>query len=138
MLGLLWLAGCSQEPATINYGTDECVHCKMIITDSRFASELVTSKGKAYKFDSIECLAAFQQQEGSDMKDAVLWVSDFAAPDKWVKVSEAIFVQSEVVQSPMGGALLAFATKREAELHLKEKPGKILSWAQVKELKMPM
>ncbi len=52
-------ASCGSNPEPINYGHDECEFCRMQISDNRYGAELVTDKGKVYKFDSIECLIEF-------------------------------------------------------------------------------
>ncbi len=31
----------------------------MLITDNKYGAELITTKGKIYKFDSMECLVEF-------------------------------------------------------------------------------
>ena len=125
---------CSQKPAPLHLNSDECAHCKMMITDPRFAAQIVTVKGKAVKFDAIECLAAYavQRQSESELQNAKLWVSDFNNPGSWITVDEAVFVKSEEIQSPMGESLLAFGDRAEAESHLKEFPGKLISWNEIK------
>src|SRR5690606_35879538 len=52
-------AACGVRPAHVHLGADECAHCRMVITDRRFAAQLLTDRGRSYLFDSIECLAAF-------------------------------------------------------------------------------
>ena len=52
----LSLAACTVAPVPINFGSDGCHFCKMTIVDKQHAAELVTSKGKAYKYDAIECM----------------------------------------------------------------------------------
>ncbi len=55
----LLISSCGSKPEPINYGHDECEFCRMQISDNRYGAELVTDKGKVYKFDSIECLIEF-------------------------------------------------------------------------------
>ena len=52
----LVILSCGISPLPIDYNHDECAYCKMKIADARFGAELVTSKGKVFKFDSAECL----------------------------------------------------------------------------------
>lgn len=134
----IMLAACSQKPVDIHYGNDECVYCKMMITDRQFATQIVTEKGKAYKFDSIECLVAYHRENSEELQNAALWVSSYDNPGKWLKAKDAQYVKSEVVNSPMGAALLAFSSKRAAKKHLEEKPGELLLWSEVYKTKMPM
>lgn len=134
LLLMFVMAACSQEPAEIHYGSDECGHCKMIISDDRFAAQLVTDKGKAIKFDAIECMAAFSNVNSEQVKSAKLWVSDFNNPGEWLAAGEARFVKSEVIKSPMGESLLALSTTKEVEKHIEEYPGKSMSWEEVEKL----
>ncbi len=137
LLGLLVLAtACSQEPAEVHYGSDECVHCKMMITDEQFASQIVTDKGKALKFDAIECMAVYQRENADDLQGAIRYVSDYNQPGRWLKAHEAQFVKSEVVNSPMGESLLAFPSEEEAKKHITERPGQLLDWAKVAQVEM--
>jgi copper chaperone NosL len=134
----LLITACSQEPATIHYGSDECVHCKMMITDPQFASQIVTDKGKAYKFDAIECMAVYQRQHSNELEGAKLWVNNYDNPGEWLDASKAQYVKSEVIKSPMGESLLALPAQEDAEKHVQEKPGTLLNWQQVSEIKMNM
>ncbi|PAU93280.1 hypothetical protein CK503_12720 [Aliifodinibius salipaludis] len=137
VLGLLLLAtACSQEPAVIHYGSDECTHCKMMITDEQFASQIVTDKGKALKFDAIECMAVYQRENADELQGAIRYVSDYNQPGNWLKAKEAQFVKSEVVNSPMGESVLAFPTEEEAKKHTSERPGQLLEWAEVSQTEM--
>lgn len=137
VIGLLLLAtACSQEPAEVHYGSDECAHCKMMITDEQFAAQIVTDKGKAYKFDAIECMAVYDRQNKSEHDGAVRYVSDYNNPGSWLRVGEAQFVKSKVVNSPMGESLLAFPSENQAQEHVAERPGTLLSWAEVSQTEM--
>lgn len=137
MKGLLVLilvimgTACSQEPQTIQYASDECAYCKMMITDARFSSQIVTAKGKAYKFDSIECMAMYHKAHAPEIREAKLWVSNFSAPGEWLEAGSAGFVQSEVIKSPMGKSLLALPSKELALEHMQDYPGTMLRWEQV-------
>lgn len=113
----LVLAGCSSpKPATVVIGQDMCEHCQMLITDARFVTQVVTTKGKAYKFDSIECMVDFLAEGSladSDIHSA--WVSDYNRPGTWIKAEEARYLQSVNIRSPMGANLAAFSTLQELE-----------------------
>jgi copper chaperone NosL len=137
VIGLLLLVtACSQEPAEVHYGSDECAHCKMMITDNQFAAQIVTDKGKAYKFDAIECMAVYHRMNKDELTESMLYVSNYDEPGNWLNAKEAQFVKSDVVNSPMGESLLAFPTKEEAEKHVSERPGKLLKWAEVSQTEM--
>jgi copper chaperone NosL len=88
----------------------------MFITDDRFVTQVVTTKGKAYKFDSIECMVEFLA-EGSLPADQIhsAWVSDYNEPGKWIKAEEARYLQSVNIRSPMGANLAAFSSLQDLE-----------------------
>ncbi len=135
---VLLFAACSQEPAEIHYGSDECSHCKMMITDSQFASQLVTEKGKVYKFDAIECLAVYYRNHSEQFEGAKLWVTNYKKSGEWLNARKAQYVKSDVVKSPMGESLLAFPSQEVAKKHLQAKPGKLMDWKEVSNTKMNM
>src|SRR5690554_2958900 len=121
MLALsLAITACSQQPVEIHYGSDECAHCRMMITDNHFASQIITKKGKAIKFDAIECLAAYQKENREELGDAVFWISDYENPGEWLKAENAIIIKSEVIKSPMGASLLAVSSVEIADKHIQE------------------
>lgn len=125
--GLL-ISSCSQKPADIHYGSDECLHCKMMIQDNRFAAQIVTETGKSLKFDAIECMAAYTESHKSELEGARFWFSDFSNPSQWVDLDQAMIIQSEMIKSPMGASLLAVGSNDTAEQHLQEYPGKRIEW----------
>ncbi len=140
--GAVWLlalallvASCSSGPKEIHYGEDECAHCKMMIMDASFASQIVTKTGKAYKFDAIECMAAFIQEKPQNREDNTFWVSDFNT-DEWLEVNEAVFVKSDVIKSPMGMGLLAFDSKEDAQKHIDQYAGEIIDFNTLLNMKM--
>lgn len=135
---ILYLVGCSQEPSKIHYGSDECAYCKMMITNDRFATQLVTDKGRSYFFDSIECMAAYQKEHKRKLQQAKLWVNNYNSPGQWLDAGQAQYVKSKVVQSPMGESLLAFPSATEAEKYTADNSGRLMQWKEVKQLKMEM
>lgn len=108
----------SCEPAVqaIKYGQDGCSYCRMTIVDEYYGSELLTAKGKAYKFDSIECLAAYViKGEVAKEKIHELYFTDFENAGKLYPLSEMIFVQAKKLKSPMGLNLSAYRTQKTAD-----------------------
>ena len=121
------------EPVPIQYGQDECEYCRMKITDPRYGSELLLKTGKAYKFDSIECLAAYYIKYEDKNKIHSLWVPDFTTKE-FMSAQKAYYLYSKNLPSPMGLNLSAFQSMEELQ-KLKEKyGGEVLKWEQVLEL----
>lgn len=106
---LLLTSSCNAGPEAIKVGKDNCYFCKMTITDPRFASEIVTKKGRAYKFDDSHCLLAYLKTNdvpAEQIKD--IYVANFSGNNELLNVTEAMFLQSEALRGPMGGTLAAF------------------------------
>jgi copper chaperone NosL len=128
------LISCSPKPEPINYGQDVCDLCKMNITDNKFAAEIVTKKGKVYKFDSIECLLTFKDLELDEKEIHSEWVNDFSNPGNMINLKEAYFLQSDVFRSPMGLNVLSFSSKEKRDEIKNQNGGKELTYNEVFEL----
>lgn len=131
LAALLLIAGCSTKAEKINIGKDNCAECKMTIMDPKFGGELVTKKGKVYKFDDAHCVAIFLERRGVELSDIhkTLFV-DYNNPNEFVEVKSAEFIVSSQFKSPMGGNAAAFKNKQEAEKKSDEiKGSKVTNWA---------
>jgi copper chaperone NosL len=106
-LSLLLLVACSTQPQPMYYGIDACVFCKMTIVDRQHAAQLVTVKGKAYKYDAIECM--MNDLKRWDLPDIAHYlVTDYSNPGVLTNAITADFLISEEIPSPMGEFLTAF------------------------------
>ncbi len=132
---LLMLTACEPKPEPIRYGEDNGAYCLMTITDQRFGAELVTKKGKVYKFDSIECLVGFLL-DGQVPEEEVhsLWVTDFAKPPTLIRAEDALYLHGENVRSPMGMNLAAFSDRAGLDAVREQMGGEVLGWEEVLEL----
>ena len=124
---LFVFTACSVEPAKINYGSDACHFCKMTIVEETHAAEIVTSKGKAFKYDSIECLLNDLENHESESV-ALFLVTDYLTPQKLTDATKATFLISKSIQSPMGAHLTAFEHRKDAEEYGKKEADKIFDW----------
>ena len=122
---------CSKSPKKIDYGNDGCHFCKMTIVDKIHGSELITDKGKVFKFDATECMINYIQ-ENKDLSIGNLHSNYYEAPTEFVNVQEATFLISEKLPSPMGAYLTAFKTSESAEKVLTEKGGQLFTWETLK------
>lgn len=122
--------GCARGPQPIEYGADACGFCRMTISDARYGSEVVTNKGRAYKYDSVECLASALAGEsefsGTDVKS--VYVTDFLRPNTLIDAAAAVYLQSDKLPSPMGLNLTAFASESDAVNIQKERGGSVMDW----------
>jgi copper chaperone NosL len=135
VLFALVLAGCRPAPRPVVEGRDACAHCRMTITDARFAAELVTRKGKVHVFDSIECLATHVAEQAVPLEEVhSAWVTDFAESDTFLRAAEARYVRAESVRSPMGMNLAAFGPSVSAASMAESFGGEVLAWEDVVDL----
>jgi copper chaperone NosL len=133
-LTLLILAGCDAEPKAIRYGQDECAECRMTLVDRHYGVELITKKGKVFKFDDLTCLLTFQRRDpGRSGSAAQLVVIDFNRPNTFLGAAQAVFLYHNQLHTPMGSGLAAFAnaTELEAARGLLGGGGRILRWPEV-------
>ena len=129
---LAFLAACSLEPQPINFGSDLCSFCKMTITDSRYGCELITKKGKVYKFDSAECLIDYVAAEDVPEENIhQLLITDFATPENFTDAKTAHYLISQNLPSPMGAGLTCFHSRSDADKFRAEYDGRVLGWKEV-------
>jgi copper chaperone NosL len=135
IVAALLVTGCEPRPDPILYGEDVCAHCRMVIVDERYGAELVTTKGRVFKFDSIECLAAFVLDMEDSSEVHSLWVTAFHAPGELMQIADAVLLHSETLNSPMGGNLTAFrAAVVGPDSAVHAFGGQVLSWGGILEL----
>jgi len=135
LFAALLLASCSPKPEPIDYGNDVCDFCKMNITDNKYAAELVTSKGKVYKFDSIECLFQFKDLEfKSDDEIHSELVNDFSNPGELIDLKKAFFLKSDVFRSPMGMNVLSVSSEEKLNEIKSQHGGEVLTYSEVRKL----
>jgi copper chaperone NosL len=133
MIGALAFAGvftgaCAPHAARPDFsfdGTASCAYCTMAITDSRVGGVIVTSKGKKYQFDSVDCMASFASANATPADH--LWVVDFDHPGTLLPVEEAAFIPKPAgLSAGMGSAVVAVSS-----LTVSGAASPARSWSQV-------
>lgn len=122
-------SGCKRDVTPISYGEDDCHWCQMRIMDPKFGSEVVTKKGRTYKFDSAECLLHYWHDTNDEIAQAV--VTDFNQPQVFIQAQTACFLVSDDMPSPMGGFLNAFSNCEIALEILESKEGNLYTWDEI-------
>lgn len=102
---LMMLLGCedytrASEPV---WDKQPCAHCHMLVSDPRFAAQLVTHGHERLYFDDPGCLAAYMQAHPTELERA--WVHSDAG---WTPTERAHFKSG--ASSPMGYGFIADAT----------------------------
>ncbi|GGG58818.1 nitrous oxide reductase accessory protein NosL [Bizionia arctica] len=127
---LLILTSCNVGPEPIVYGSDGCQFCQMTIVDKVHATEIVTNKGKVYKFDASECMINFMKD--FDTSEVKLYLTNiYTEPETLIDATKATFLISKKIPSPMGAFLTAFKTKEDALKVQAEKEGTLYGWNEL-------
>lgn len=100
--------------------------------DNKFGSEIISNKGKVYKFDAAECMVRFVK-EGKIKQDDInsRLVTDASKPGQFVDALTAAYLVSEKFPSPMGANLSAYGSKSDAEKFQKNYPGELMTWEEI-------
>ena len=92
--------------------------------------EIVTVKGKVYKFDDVNCLTAFIQ-EGTVAKEEVKekYIVDYNGDHSLIKADENLLMyKSDMLRSPMGGNIAGFSNRDSLAVIMKKFEGYVLNW----------
>lgn len=132
VMSVLFLASCTVEPEPLQYGQDACHTCKMTLMDRKFGAELVTTKGKVYKFDDVNCMLTFYHSGELEHRDfAYKLVTDFSHPAKLIEAADAFYLKSPAIKSPMASQIAAFQEKASMDEVKKEAKGIYLVWGEL-------
>lgn len=127
----LILTSCTIEPQPIKMG-DTCAFCIMGVADNRFGAELITKKGKIYKFDDAHCLLEFMNANTvpKEERKSILFV-DFEAPHGFLEAENAFLLKSVDLRSPMGSNIAAFKTSEQLKESQAKLGGEMVEWSSL-------
>ncbi|MES2891036.1 MAG: nitrous oxide reductase accessory protein NosL [Bacteroidota bacterium] len=123
------LSSCTSGPDPIKLGVDACSSCRMTISDRRFGGEILTRKGRTYKFDDLQCLFQFRKENvvpSTEIKQT--YFVDFQAPHEFIEAPKSFLFKSIEFRSPMGGNTAAFNTKAALIKAEQQFQGEEISW----------
>lgn len=130
---VLGLFACNSGPKEINFGSDTCDFCTMNIVDRPYGAELVTEKGKVFKFDSSECMLNYMH-EHSDQAYSHVLTCTMDNPGVLTDAEAAYYLVSPNLPSPMGANITAFSSKSLAEEAQIEHEGDVFDFQNLKSL----
>jgi copper chaperone NosL len=116
------------EPIKLN--ADNCDFCKMSIADGKYAAEVITQKGRVYKFDDISCMTNYCK-ENSNGKIGAYYVSDFSQDNYLIPAETAFFLSGGTIKSPMHGGIIAFSKDNDAKEFGKKLNAKSIAWNSI-------
>ncbi|NDP27559.1 MAG: hypothetical protein GZ087_09070 [Flavobacterium sp.] len=111
----------------LKLNVDNCDFCKMSISDGKYGAEVITQKGRIYKFDDIMCMVNYSK-ENADTKMMAYYVNDFAQDNNLIPAETAFFLSGGDIQSPMHGGIVAFSKKNEAREIGRKLNAKPIAW----------
>ena len=101
----------------------------MGVSDLRYATELVTKKGRAFKFDDVSCMIAYLKTgvtASSEIK--TIYFTDFSTPSELINVEKSFLLKSDLIRGPMGGNLIALKEQSKVAAFQKKYNGTITTW----------
>jgi len=105
---LLLAAACAAgtpQPVVIDLAHDACASCRMVISSTATAAEVVAPGEEPRLFDDIGCLRK-GLAESAPPADAVIYVADHVS-GAWLRAEQAVFTHVPALQTPMGSGLVA-------------------------------
>jgi copper chaperone NosL len=92
-------------------------------------AELITEKGRVYKFDDLTCLLQYKKTH-PEPKPKLIFVTDYEASGL-IDASKASYVLHASVKSPMQGNTAAFASKQAAENFAAKVKAVVNTWDEI-------
>lgn len=122
--------GPKSGPPRIRYGEDSCAHCRMVISDARFAAAWRDGNGREEVFDDIGCMVAYQREHHPDA--ATMYVHDID-DEGWLEANDATFVIAHAITTPMATGIAALRTSHAAKALADHHGGEMKTWHEVSE-----
>ncbi len=130
-LAMFALMSCNTtQPTPIKLNSDNCDFCKMTISNGKFGAEVITQKGRYYKFDDITCMVRYVK-ENAQVNYSAFFVNDFTQDNTLIPAETAFYVKGGSIQSPMRGNIAAFTSQNTAEEQRQNLDAQPTSWKQI-------
>lgn len=130
---LIFFSSCTVKPQPFAFGKDACSYCKMTIIAPNFGGEVLTKKGKVYKFDDVHCLIGFFNEGIVKENDIAQTLAvNYQKQNDFINVNDAVFLVSPELHSPMNGNAAAFINTDEANKVKEAKGGELKDWQGIR------
>lgn len=113
------------KPMNIHYGQDICERCKMIISEEKFSSQLISNSGEVYNFDDIGGMILYLSENNINPETVKIYVKDFNTK-KWLNSDEAFYIMTENIKTPMNYGIIAVSDKKSADEIMSNYRGKLV------------
>ncbi|MDQ3109702.1 MAG: nitrous oxide reductase accessory protein NosL [Bacteroidota bacterium] len=126
------MIGCATGPEPIRYGKEACDHCKMTLIDKKAGGEIVTAKGKIFRFDDTRCIIDYLAS-GAIKKDnePKVYLVDYSGDGSFIPSDKAFLLKSDALHTPMGGNIAAFRDEASRQKVMEQVQGIPLTWAEL-------
>ena len=109
VMGSLAAIGCGRgqlTPEALEVGREACAYCRMTISDSHLASQVLAPGELPEFFDDLGCLNHFLTATTAVPPGSVIFVTDHRT-NEWVRIEAAVFVRVPMQATPMSSHLVA-------------------------------
>lgn len=120
----------TKEADPIKLNSDGCDFCKMKIADGKFGAELITIKGRIYKFDDMHCMINYHK-ENLTTNIQSFYIHDFNQNNVLIPAENAFYVKGGEISSPMRGNIIAVKTEEEAKKIALKYNANPISWSEI-------
>jgi copper chaperone NosL len=132
LLSFSFLSCNNAEAIPIKLNADNCDYCKMSISDGKYGAEVITEKGRIYKFDDIRCMANYCK-ENSSTKMKAFYIHNYTENNVLISAKTAFFISGGAVHSPMGGNIIGFSSAKDAKLFSVKLMAETITWETILE-----
>ncbi|MEW5981535.1 MAG: nitrous oxide reductase accessory protein NosL [Acidobacteriota bacterium] len=111
-VGLAVLAvscGGATGPAQIDTRNDRCAHCRMPVSNVRFAAQVTAPGEEPAFFDDVGCLADYLKRRSDLVRGTTAYVADHRTGE-WIPAAAALFTRNPSVDTPMNSHIIAHAS----------------------------
>jgi copper chaperone NosL len=131
IFSFILLLSCNNgEIDPIKLNKDKCDYCNMTISDGRFGAELITKKGRVYKFDDLRCLINYKA-ENTSVENIKYFVHDYTGSNQLIDAASAHYVKHNELRSPMGGNFAGFQKVEDAKNYALKHGLQVLTWEEI-------
>ncbi len=128
---LFVLTSCGiDKPKPIKLNSDNCDFCKMTISNGKFACELITAKGRCYKFDDISCMIQYAKSN-TTVAYRGFYVTNYLKDNHLIPAEKGFYLKGGTINGPMGGKIVVFATHKEQLDYQIKLAAQKITWEEV-------
>lgn len=126
-------SGCSEErsagPQVVNWNTDTCERCRMVLSDPKYAAQVrfraPEGRSQVRLFDDLGCAVLWLEDKPfREAASTEIWVTDWRRGD-WIDAQAATYVPGQ--RTPMGYGLGAQPESGQAGLNFAQARARILA-----------